>query len=123
MSNYTPSQPESPRQRLRLETKLKTSIVTDVVIGTFLAALLTVNTYSTQPLDGVFVSVEMASEITVCAGQANLSLEYLNTSGFILTGQEVTVSLPDGITYLTGSLSENNNFEVSESDISDLWND
>ncbi|MEM6804243.1 MAG: VCBS repeat-containing protein, partial [Bacteroidota bacterium] len=120
MSKFTPSQPESPRQKIRLETKLTTSIVTDVVIGTFLAALLTVNTYSSQPLEDVFISVDMSNEITICAEQAAMSLEYLNTSGFSLTGQEITVSFPDGVTYVSGSLSGTSDFAIRETDISEL---
>lgn len=120
MNNFTPNNSEKPRQKLRLETRLKTSILTDAVIIVTLAALFIVTTLSNQPLEDVFFSMDTPLEVTVCSDSYTFSVEYLNTSGFPLTEQEITLDLPAGVKYIAGSLNDTSSYQVIEADISDL---
>ncbi|MEM8887382.1 MAG: hypothetical protein AAGD28_05305, partial [Bacteroidota bacterium] len=119
MNNFTPNNSEKPRQKLRLETRLKTSILTDVFIIVTLAALFIVTTLSNQPLEDVFFSMDTPLEVTVCSDSYTFSVEYLNTSGFQLTDQEITINLPAGVKYIAGSLNDTSIYNVVEADISD----
>ncbi|MEL6254697.1 MAG: VCBS repeat-containing protein, partial [Bacteroidota bacterium] len=120
MNKSTPNNSEKPRQKFRLNARLKTSVITDVVLIFILAALFFFSTLSDQPLEDVFFSLEAPLEVTVCADTYTFSVEYLNTSGFPLTNQEVTIALPAGVKYIEGSLNDTSTLDVVEHDITDL---
>ncbi|MEL6250739.1 MAG: FG-GAP-like repeat-containing protein [Bacteroidota bacterium] len=120
MSAQRDSQP--PKTRFSLSPKQKTTFQTTTAGAVLLCALLFNYASSEQPLDDVFFSTSVTQEIDVCIDQGTIELEYLNTSGFALTGQEITVEFPSGITYVAGSISDTSGYNVIEEDISDLSN-
>ena len=120
MSAQKDSQP--PKTRFSLSPKQKTTFQTTTAGAVLLCALLFNYASSEQPLDDVFFSTSVTQEIDICIDQGTIELEYLNTSGFALTGQEITVEFPSGITYVAGSLTDTSGYNVVEEDISDLAN-
>ncbi|MEL6255779.1 MAG: hypothetical protein AAFR87_27485, partial [Bacteroidota bacterium] len=71
-------------------------------------------------LDDVYFTFDTPLEISVCSESQTFGISYLNASTFSLTGQEVTVHLPAGIRYVSGSLQDTSALSVYEYDISDL---
>ncbi|RQH19017.1 hypothetical protein D5R40_32660 [Okeania hirsuta] len=71
-------------------------------------------------LDDVYFTFDTPLEISVCSENQVFGISYLNASSFSLTGQEVTVYLPAGISYISGSLQDTSAAGVYEHDISDL---
>ncbi|MEL6672784.1 MAG: FG-GAP-like repeat-containing protein [Bacteroidota bacterium] len=104
----------------KLENKLSVKNLLNIggVSGIVLAALL-MTTTSNQPLTDVFFSTTTPQTIYACGTEETFVIEYLNTSGFGLTGQELTLTLPPGINYVAGSATSLAGPSVSDEDVSD----
>ena len=114
--------PQAPKTRLTLSPKQKTTLEVSSAGAVLLCALLFNYASSEQPLEDVFFTTTTTQEFDVCVDQASMNLEYLNTSGFALTGQEISIEFPEGVSYVPGSLVDSSIYELTEEDISDLSN-
>ncbi|WNJ19412.1 hypothetical protein [Pontibacter sp. G13] len=75
---------------------------------------------NSTPLDNLLFSFTTPNEIVACGEDATFEVGIVNSMGFALTGQEVTIDLPPGVYYVPSSAAGITGPSVSESDISDL---
>lgn len=118
----SPRDPQAPKTRFSLSPKQKTSLDITSTGAILLCALLFNYQASEQALADVFITSTVTQEIEVCSDEGRMELEYLNTAGFALTNQEVSVEFPSGVYYVEGSLIDSSGYEVVEEDLSDLSN-
>ncbi len=59
-------------------------------------------------------------EMTVCGSSELFYIQFTNISGGVLSDANIIVDLPDGIEYVSGSISETSSSNVQEVNISDL---
>ena len=60
------------------------------------------------------------SEMMVCETAEEFTIKFTNTSNTVLTNITIQVDLPTGIEYVAGSLVDDSNFNIQESNISNL---
>ena len=111
-----------PKDSVQTKQTIKNTIINTTVSLLIFAAVFMTTTTSEQPLDDVFFTMNTPSNIVVCGNAEIFEIEYINTSGYTLTGQEISISLPDGISYIPGSIINTSGNQVVEDDISDLSN-
>ncbi|MEM6342251.1 MAG: FG-GAP-like repeat-containing protein [Bacteroidota bacterium] len=111
------------RLRFGLETKVTVSTrqLVSAISGLVLFAgvIFTINS-NEAPLDDVFFSLDVNTEITVCDEAGTFTIEYVNGHVEPLTNQALTLAFPEGISYVTASLTDTSGYNVIEDDISDL---
>ncbi|MEM6802129.1 MAG: FG-GAP-like repeat-containing protein [Bacteroidota bacterium] len=113
--------PQAPKTRFTLSPKQKTTFEVSGAGAVLLCAIL-FTASSEQPLEDVIFSNSNTQEFHLCVDQATMNVEYINTSGFALTDQEISVELPTGVNYIPGSIADSTIYEITEEDISDLSN-
>jgi len=60
------------------------------------------------------------TDLIVCENSETFSVEFFNISGGALANPEILISLPSGVDFVTGSISESSTFNVQEADVTDL---
>ncbi|MEM6342252.1 MAG: FG-GAP-like repeat-containing protein [Bacteroidota bacterium] len=71
-----------------------------------------------QTLSDVYPTFTTPNEITVFDEAKTFTVEYVNSSSFPLTGQSIVIGLPDGVNYVSGSVSNLSGHNVQEVDVS-----
>ncbi|MEL7531692.1 MAG: hypothetical protein AAFN10_10310, partial [Bacteroidota bacterium] len=91
-----------------------------IVLRLFILALfgIVVSKLPAQTLSDVYPSFTTPSEIIVFDNAKTFTIEYVNSSSVPLTGQSIIVGLPQGINYISGSISNLSGHNVQEVDIS-----
>ncbi|MEL7533832.1 MAG: hypothetical protein AAFN10_21135, partial [Bacteroidota bacterium] len=117
------NQKQPSRLRFGLETKttVSTRQIASAISGLVLFAgvIFTINS-NEAPLDDVFFSLGVTSEVIVCDEAGTFTIEYVNGHVEPLTSQEITLAFPAGISYLASSLNDTSGYNVREDDISDF---
>lgn len=79
-----------------------------------IACLLVATAAWAQPL----IETTVPASVNVCDGAATFHISVANPGSTALTGVELSVALPTGVTYNAGSLNETTSFDVQEADLS-----
>ena len=111
-----------PKDSVQTRQTLKNTLVSTVSSILIFAVVFMTTTVSDQPLDDVFFTMNTPEHVVACGEAETFEIEYINTSGYALTGQEISISLPEGISYVAGSVIDTSGHNVTEDDISDLSN-
>ena len=87
-----------------------------IFLGSLLVLLFNYNVQA-QSLD---FNNSVPTDLMVCENSETFTVEFSNVSGGTLANLEILLNLPDGVEYVTGSISESSNFNVQEADVTDL---
>lgn len=109
-----------------LKDSVKTSqgqrigVITGLLCTFTLSIVFLVSIRTGENLDQIYFSTSPPKTISVCGDPETYEIEYLNTSGFTLTNQELEISFPLGVKYIAGSIQQLSGHTITEEDISDI---
>ncbi|MEO1451142.1 MAG: hypothetical protein AAFV07_16550, partial [Bacteroidota bacterium] len=106
--------------KAKLKQRVRTVVSTGAITALMMATVLLTTSIMDEPMDQVYFSTNTPAELVVCGDAQTFEVEYLNAMGYGLTGQELTITLPDGVEYVPGSIQNTSGHGVAESDISNI---
>lgn len=89
-------------------------------ISIFLGGLLLLMSSWNLQAQSIDFNNSVPIDLMVCENNEIFTVEFSNISGGNLANPEILINLPNGVTFVAGSISESSAFNVQEADLTDL---